>query len=186
MSFEDDILLDAAARKDQDALGTIFDKYSPLIYKYSLRICRDVSQADDIVGEVFMRLAANLQKGKLQIDNLKSYLYQIAYHLVVDQYRKEERITELEEGTILPDHSLPISKTVENKALMESIYSALQKNLTADQQHVIILRFIEGFSIAETAEITGKTTSNVKVIQSRGMEKLRTALVKTEGFLNEQ
>ena len=181
MSFEDDLLLDAANRKDQDALGTIFDKYSPLIYKYSLRICRDVSQADDIVGEVFMRLVANLQ-----IDNLRSYLYQIAYHLVVDQYRKEERITELEEGTILPDHSLPISKTVENKAMMESIYSALQKNLTADQQHVIILRFIEGLSIAETAEITGKTTSNVKVIQSRGMEKLRTALVKTEGFLNEQ
>jgi RNA polymerase sigma factor (sigma-70 family) len=45
-----------------------------------------------------------------------------------------------------------------------------------DQRHVIILRFLEGFSVHETAVIIGKEESNVKVIQNRAIAALRRAL----------
>ena len=61
------------------------------------------------------------------------------------------------------------------------IYLSLHKNLTADQQHVILLRFVEGFSLQEIAEITGKEINNVKVIQNRAMAKLRSALKECGG-----
>jgi len=48
--------------------------------------------------------------------------------------------------------------------------------LTEDQRHVIVLRFLEGFSLRETADIIGKQVYNVKVIQNRGIVKLRKAL----------
>jgi hypothetical protein len=48
--------------------------------------------------------------------------------------------------------------------------------LTDDQRHVIILRFLEDFSLKETAEIIGKEVNNIKVIQNRGIAKLRKAL----------
>ena len=60
--------------------------------------------------------------------------------------------------------------------LLETVILAIKNQLTEDQRHVIILRFLEGFSLRETAEIIGKEVYNVKVIQNRGVAKLRKAL----------
>jgi RNA polymerase sigma-70 factor (ECF subfamily) len=59
---------------------------------------------------------------------------------------------------------------------LDTLIMAIRNDLTEDQRHVIILRFLEGFSLLETAEIIGKKVQNVKVIQSRGIEKLRKIL----------
>jgi RNA polymerase sigma-70 factor (ECF subfamily) len=59
---------------------------------------------------------------------------------------------------------------------MEALVSAMNSELTDDQRHVIILRFLEDFSLKETAQIVGKEVNNVKVIQNRGISKLRKAL----------
>ena len=58
----------------------------------------------------------------------------------------------------------------------DAVIAAIKKDLTEDQRHVIILRFLEGFSLRETADIMGKEVYNVKVIQNRGVAKLRKAL----------
>ena len=60
--------------------------------------------------------------------------------------------------------------------LFEAVIMAIKNQLTEDQRHVIILRFLEGFSLRETAAIIGKEVYNVKVIQNRGVAKLRKAL----------
>jgi RNA polymerase sigma-70 factor, ECF subfamily len=52
----------------------------------------------------------------------------------------------------------------------------MNTDLTEDQRHVIILRFLEDFSLKETAEIIGKEVNNIKVIQNRGIAKLRKAM----------
>ena len=56
------------------------------------------------------------------------------------------------------------------------MFLAINKVLTDDQRHVVILRFLEGFDIKETAEILGKEVNNIKVIQHRALSKLREAL----------
>ena len=53
---------------------------------------------------------------------------------------------------------------------------AIRNHLTANQQHVIILRFVEEFSLHEIAQIVGKDVSNVKALQSRAIAKLREVL----------
>jgi RNA polymerase sigma-70 factor (ECF subfamily) len=53
---------------------------------------------------------------------------------------------------------------------------AIREELTEDQRHVIILRFLEGFSLRETAKIVGKQVNYVKVIQNRGIAALRKVL----------
>lgn len=60
--------------------------------------------------------------------------------------------------------------------LFKTVLRAIRNDLTDDQRHVIILRFLEGFSIKETALITGKKINNVKVIQNRAIAALRKAL----------
>ena len=64
--------------------------------------------------------------------------------------------------------------------MFELIADAIQQELTDDQRHVIILRFLEEFSLRETAAILGKDVGLVKVIQSRAVAKLRNIFTKRE------
>jgi RNA polymerase sigma-70 factor (ECF subfamily) len=171
-------LLKSAKKLDQEALSAIFDLYAPAIYKYGLRLCHDPIEADNIVGDVFAQLLEQLAAGKGPLTNLRSYLYQIAYHLVVDRARHVQRFTRLEVVTGAPA-SLTTPSTqanVEERVLMDALVSTLNNELTDDQRHVIILRFLEDFSLRETAAIIGKSVNNVKVIQNRAIARLRKSL----------
>lgn len=169
--------MDAAREMDKDALVSIFDTYSHPIYNYAFRLCNDPVLADYIVGDVFAKLLEQLSAGKGPNKNLRSYLYEMAYHLVIDEARYSNRGTPLEEAEVLlrPERqSTPAS--VENRLLYDAILRAIRNDLTEDQRHVVILRFLEGFSLQETAEIIDKHVGNVKVIQNRAIAALRKAL----------
>ena len=171
-------LLKAAQHLDEEALTAIFDEFAPAIYKYALRLCRDQIEADNIVGDVFSQLLEQFAGGKGPRTNLRSYLYQTAYHLVVDRSRVNRHTAPLEVAMNLQDKGRAPSTTtqIEERVLMEALVSAMNTELTEDQRHVIILRFLEDFSLKETAQIIGKEVNNVKVIQNRGIAKLRKAL----------
>lgn len=171
-------LLRAARKLDPDALTAIFDLYAPAIYKYGLRLCHDPVESDNLVGDVFAQLLEKLADGNGPLTNLRSYLYQTAYHLIVDRSRHSQRFTRLEVAISAPDQLVSASTQakVEERVLMDGLVSTLNSELTADQRHVIILRFLEDFTLGETATIIGKSVNNVKVIQNRAIAKLRKSL----------
>jgi DNA-directed RNA polymerase specialized sigma24 family protein len=65
-------------------LATIFDHYAPVLYNYALRLCNDTLMAEHIVRDVFAKLLDHLSAGNGPSANLRSYLLQTAYHLIVD------------------------------------------------------------------------------------------------------
>jgi len=89
-------VITAAGSLDQDALSAIFDEYAPALYKYSLRLGVNSQEADQIVGDVFARLLEKIAEGKGPRTNVRSYLFQIAYHIVVDQARERQRTAPLD------------------------------------------------------------------------------------------
>ena len=169
-------LLEAARNMDREALIEIFDLYSSALYNYALRLCNDPLRADHIVGDVFAKLLEQWSSGHGPSTNLRSYLYETTYHLIVDEARFSQREAPLEviDFSRTDGHSTLVN--LENRMLFDAVIAAIKKNLTEDQRHVIILRFLEGFSLRETADIMGKEVYNVKVIQNRGVAKLRKAL----------
>lgn len=169
-------LLEAARQMDRTALVQIFDLYSPALYNYALRLCNDSLMADYIVGDVFAKLLEHLSAGGGPNANLRSYLYEMAYHLVVDETRHSHRAASLESINLQLQDGFPTHLNVENRILFDAIVRAIRNDLTEDQRHVIILRFLEGFSLQETAAIIGKDVNNVKVIQNRAVAALRKAL----------
>jgi RNA polymerase sigma-70 factor (ECF subfamily) len=176
MMEADLILLDDARNMNQDALVKIFDLYSSALYNYALRLCNDPLEADQVVGDVFAKLLEQLSAGHGPSTNLRSYLYETTYHLVIDKSRYSRREAPLEVIDFLrPDGSSAMA-SLEDRIMFEKVVLAIKSDLTEDQRHVIILRFLEGFSLRETAEIIGKEVYNVKVIQNRGVAKLRKAL----------
>ena len=175
---DESALLKAAKRFEQDALTAIFDIYASRIYQFVLRLCYDPVDSDYIVGDVFAQLLEKLAAGQGPLTNLRSYLYQIAYHLVVDRARHKHQLVPLEfvidKPAKLLDKSIPVE--IEEWMRMDACRTVLNNDLSDIQRHVIILRFMEGFSLGETAAIIGKNVNNTKVIQSRGMARLRKAL----------
>jgi RNA polymerase sigma-70 factor (ECF subfamily) len=169
-------LLKAAKDMKEDALVAIFDLYSSSLYNYALRLCRDPFAADNIVGDVFVKFLDKLAAGKGPDTNLRSYLYQMTYHLIIDEVRFNHHQVSLEDLELSQGNGSTSLVVLENRILFDALVMAIKNNLTEDQRHVIILRFLEGFSLHETAKIIGKPVYNVKVIQNRGIAKLRKVL----------
>ena len=173
---EDITLLNAARMLDEDALIKIFNLYSTALYNYAMRLCGDAVIADHIVGDVFVKFLDQLKSGNGPTTNLRSYLYQTTYHLIVDEARGSRRTLPLEvvNWPRLDVHSS--IRGLEDRIMFDVILKAMQSKLTDDQRHIVILRYLDEFSLRDTATITGKTVNNVKVIQNRAIAKIRQAL----------
>jgi RNA polymerase sigma-70 factor (ECF subfamily) len=169
-------LLESARQMNREALIKIFDSYSPALYNYALRLCNDSLMADYVVGDVFAKLLEQFSAGHGPSINLRSYLYEMAYHLIVDAARHSNREAPLETVDLLHYDGYNAFINLENKVLLEAIIRAVRNDLTEVQRHVIVLRFLEGFSLRETAAIIQKEVSNVKVIQNRAIATLRKVL----------
>jgi RNA polymerase sigma-70 factor, ECF subfamily len=169
----DSLLLNAARMMDEEALAQIFDLYSPALYSYAMRICGNPVLADHIVGDVFVNLLEQFAAGNGPTTNLRSYLYESAYHQIIDEARYSQRQVPIEVAISLQQDA---HLSLEAQVLLRQILHAIRNELTDDQRHVIILRFLEGFSIRETAKIIGKKVDHVKVIQNRALKKLRESI----------
>jgi RNA polymerase sigma-70 factor (ECF subfamily) len=169
-------LLESARAMNRDALVEIFDTYSSALYNYAYRLCNDPLLADYIVGDVFAKLVEQFSKGRGPSMNLRSYLYEMTYHLIVDQVRYARRETVLEAAEALHYEGYAEFVDLENQMMLETIMRAIRTDLSDIQRHVIILRFLEGFSLRETATIVQKEVNYVKVIQNRAITMLRQVL----------
>jgi RNA polymerase sigma-70 factor (ECF subfamily) len=181
MTMENEIeLLNAARAKGKDAFVKIFDLYASALYKYAFRLGHDPVMADQIVGDVFSNLLEQISQGKGPKTNLRGYLYQSTYHMIVDHSRSLKRSAPLEAANLFRNDIYSRSQSLEDQAMFDVVFKVIRKDLTEDQRHVIVLRFFEEFSLKETAAILGKEVSHIKVIQSRALAKLRQKLLEDE------
>ena len=169
-------LLHAIKSMDTEALAKLFELYAPTIYKYAFRHCGNAITADQIVGDVFEKLLEQLSQGRGPNSNVRSYLFEMAYHAMVDEIRYDRRLTSINTFAPFLTDSRFTDITAEEQSLMDAIWQAMQCDLTPDQRQVIVLRFLEGFSLKETAAIMGKKVGNIKIIQKRAVVALRKVL----------
>ena len=160
---------------DQGAVAAIFDLYSRSIFRYTLRLCEDPLEADQIVGDVFNKFLEQVSRGGGPKTNLRSYLYQIAYHIFIDHVRERSRTVPIDNADRNREGD-SLDAQVEEQNLLKELTTAIQNDLTVEQKHVIILRYQEGLSLRETANIMGKDINAIKSLQKRGITKLQKSL----------
>lgn len=160
---------------DQDALAAIYDLYWRPIFRYALYLCQDPLEADQIVGDVFAQLLEQFSRGGGPKTNLRSYLYQTAYHILINHVRERQHTAPIENA----DHNQEreyLDIQVEQQHLLKELSSAILNDLTAEQKHVVVLRFQEGLNLRETADILGKDIDAVKSLQKRAILRLQKSL----------
>lgn len=172
MNASDERQLLAGARQlDANSLAAVYDRFSPAIYAYAMRLLGDPSVAEDCVSETFSRLLKALQHGQGPVDFLKAYLYRVAHNWITDYYRRQPPPTE-ELKDELPDRESSPEHQTEDRLLAERTRRALLL-LPAEQREVIMLRYYEGMEMEEIAASMGKTLGAAKALQHRGLTALR-------------
>jgi RNA polymerase sigma-70 factor (ECF subfamily) len=175
-------LLERAQHYDEGALGELYDRYAPRIYRYVYRHVGDAVLAEDLTGDVFVRVLQALQSERFWQTSFQAWLYRIAHNLVVDHYRRGAKVNEIELDERLVSAGAGPDAVVEDRFFYQQLGKALQV-LTPDQQQVMALRFGEGLTAREVAEVVDKTVGAVEALQHRALAALRRVLEKEQNVV---
>lgn len=178
MTSEQD-LLQRARRFDRQALGEIYDQYSPGLYRYAMRLLRAADLAEECVAEVFSRFLHALRNGAGPREHLQAYLYRIAHNWITDQWRRQPPPTLVLEEHAPAAEAVDPSHEVSVRDDHAQVRAALAQ-LTPDQRQVVVLKFMEDWENAEIAAALGKPIGAVKSLQHRAIAALRRALINVE------
>ncbi len=165
-------LLRRAQQHDQTALGEIYDRYARRIHRYIYHRTGDVGLADDLTGDVFVRMLEAARSDRFAQTSLQAWLYRIAHNLVIDHYRRRPVSPDLPLETYNGAVADGPATMVEQRLSQERLRAAM-KFLTEEQQQVLVLRFGEGLTAAEVADVLGKAETAVWALQHRALAALR-------------
>ena len=177
MTAPDTVLIQRAQQGDSKAIGDLYLAHHEPVYKYICTRVFDPPLAEDLTGEVFIRMVTRLSAYRDTGIPFRVWLYRIARNLVVDHFRKTQRTMTVsldDEGvhTHMDEH--PVNQ-LETHLTLEHLKNAMNQ-IESEQAEVIRLRFMMGLPLNEVAERLEKTVAAVKALQHRGVMALRVIL----------
>jgi len=169
MTSDADLVM-AARKGDEDAFESLIRKYTRLVYSRALMSTRDVHEAEDIVQETFLK-AYNKIGSLKDPAQFRSWTMMIARNLCTDRGRKKvpSPVADPEPSAahdVTPDHRL---FQIE---VRDRILDAIEQ-LPERAQEPLVLRYLEGFSLARIQEVTGLGEGALKGLLTRSLAKLR-------------
>jgi RNA polymerase sigma-70 factor, ECF subfamily len=162
-------------RMDRDAFSTFYREALPHVYGFLLRRCGgNVAVAEDLSQEVFFAVVRDLRKGR-HVEASLPWLLGIARHKLIDQFRRQVRSERLfTVGAEVAIGDLPLDASGEDAR--ERAIDALGA-IPASQRAVLVLRYLEGFSVAEIAGALNRSVEAVESLLARGRASFKRAYV---------
>jgi RNA polymerase sigma-70 factor (ECF subfamily) len=170
--FNEQRALEGLRKLDSHSISAIYDRYFPEIYRYVRYRISDEAVAEDIASDVFIRLLEASQKNKGPQTNLRGWLIATASNVVNDHHRRYYRRPVESLSETMPDAGTSIPSQVDIREQSRLVQNALAQ-LTDEQQHVLALRFGQGYSLEETAAFLKKNINAVKALQFRALASLQ-------------
>ncbi|MBZ0277528.1 MAG: sigma-70 family RNA polymerase sigma factor [Anaerolineae bacterium] len=173
--------LQRAQHGDADAFARLYRANVQPIFRYIYHRTNDTQLAEDLTSDVFTRALQSLSSYADQGKPFIAWLYRIAHARVVDHYRRVGRRPVESDVEAEP---IPVTHDMDQSLLRRQAARALRQaitELTSDQQQVVVLRFIEGYSLEITAEMMGKNVNAIKALQHRALHSLGARLTRS-GF----
>jgi RNA polymerase sigma-70 factor (ECF subfamily) len=162
-----------AQRGDQAAFGSLYEQYAPLVYRFlRRRLDGDDEIVQDLTEDVFVKVYEKLDRYVERGLPFTAWLYRIAHNHLVDHLRALPRMstTTLDAVAEVPERTATaaFSRVLDRQSLEPAL-----ARLTPEQRQAVELRFIDGMSVAETAEAMGRSDEAVKKLQARALANLR-------------
>jgi RNA polymerase sigma-70 factor (ECF subfamily) len=169
-------LVHRAQAGDSEAFGELYDRYVDLVYRYIYYRVGSAQVAEDLTSETFLRALRRLSSFTWQGRDVGAWFVTIARNLIADHYKSSRYRLEMTSDDVTavseanqtqegPENA--VLEAMQNKVLLEAV-----KQLNAEQQECIVLRFLQGLSVAETAKAMGKNDGAIKALQYRAIRSL--------------
>lgn len=151
--------------RDGEAWSALFEREYAFVFRTVLARVGERATAEDISGQVFLEALEGIGRYRDRGKPIRAWLVTIARHRTHDWFRKQRR-----EGAEVPEATVPGPDEA-----LTPILDVLAR-LTPEQQEVVHLRFVEGYSLDEVAGLTGRSVGAVKALQHRAIVRLRTII----------
>jgi RNA polymerase sigma-70 factor (ECF subfamily) len=166
-------LVELARKGDAEAFGMLYDHYHGAVYRFLYYRTRSVTVAEDLTSETFFRALRSMTNFRWQGKDFGAWLMTIARNLATDHFKASRTRLEMatedmgqhDDATEGPEAEVLASLT--NEILLEAL-----AKLPDEQRDCVVMRFLQGLSIAETAAVLGRSEGAVKQLQLRGVRNL--------------
>ena len=166
-------LVELARKGDTDAFGLLYDHYHTSVYRFLFYRTRSATLAEDLTSETFFRALRSMTGFRWQGKDFGAWLMTIARNLATDHFKAGRTRLELatedmgqhDDATEGPESAVLASLT--NEVLLQAL-----AKLPDEQRDCVVMRFLQGLSIAETAAVLGRSDGAVKQLQLRGVRNL--------------
>ncbi|HYF04964.1 MAG TPA: sigma-70 family RNA polymerase sigma factor [Patescibacteria group bacterium] len=162
---------------DTGAFGELYDLFADKLFRFILLKVKDKQHAEDILQDTFVKAWHGLPTLDAEHLNFNAWVYKVASNTVNDYFRKRYRTPE----TVELDDGLTLTSSDSPEQEMQLSYESAEihhvlKLLPRHYQQVLELRFIQDFTVQETAEILGRNSLSVRVLQHRALARLKNEL----------
>lgn len=170
-------LVELAQQGDSEAFGLIYDRYVDTVYRYILVRVGSSHLAEDLTSETFLRALRRLDSFSWQGRDIAAWFITIARNLITDhaksaRFRMEVTTADmLDADSRVPAPDGEVLQRLRDERLIEAV-----KTLKPEQAECVVLRFLQGLSLAETAEVLGKSEGAIKQLQLRAVRALHRQL----------
>jgi RNA polymerase sigma-70 factor (ECF subfamily) len=179
---DDAALVARLANGDGNALETLYDKYSRVVYSFSLRMLADPGSAEELTQEVFLRLWRQGYRYESSRGAFLTWLLSVTHNMAIDEIRRRKRrpiaadsTNDDQAMTLLPDHRIDVEGAAWLTSLQVIVREALRE-IPAAQRQVIELAYFSGLTQSEIAERLSQPLGTVKTRMRLGLLKLRDRL----------
>ena len=166
-------LVHRAQAGDAEAFGELYDHYVTMVHRYVYHRVGDRATAEDVTSETFVRALRRIDSLSFQGRDVGAWLVTIARNIIRDQvkssrFRLEVTTADMRDADRATDGPEDaVVQHLTNQQLLECV-----QQLGSEQQECIVLRFLHGLSVSETAEIMGKKDGAIKALQHRAVRRL--------------
>ncbi|MEN9649583.1 MAG: hypothetical protein RL094_550 [Candidatus Parcubacteria bacterium] len=156
-----------------------YDEHSDALFRFAFYKLSDREKAKDIVQDAFVKFWEYLRADG-EVSNPKALLFRIASNAIIDNYRKHKEMSLdilVEDGFDPGDHT-HAERIVEQAdgALAMKLLNRLEEPL----RHLLMLRYVDGLSVKEIAEITDQRENTVSVRIHRALKDLKDMFEKND------
>jgi RNA polymerase sigma-70 factor (ECF subfamily) len=166
-------LVELARQGDTEAFGLLYDHYNGAIYRFLYYRTRSQTLAEDLTSETFFRALRSMTGFRWQGKDFGAWLMTIARNLATDHFKAGRTRLELttEDMGLHDDTAEGPEREVLAGLTNELLMKALAE-LPTEQRDCVVMRFLQGMSIAETAAVLGRSDGAIKQLQLRGVRNL--------------
>jgi len=166
-------LVDLAKEGDAEAYGQLYDHYVSGVFRFIYYRVSSQQLAEDLTSETFVRGLRAIQRFNWQGKDFGAWLTTIARNLVADHFKSSRARLEIVTETIPEGRTSVASPEQEVLSLIsnEMLFEAVN-GLPNEQRDCVLMRFIQGLSIAQTAAALGRSEGAVKQLQLRAVRSL--------------